>query len=140
AGWSSNANQLGLLCLVLALLSLHLAETASRGHVRLAALACVALPIFVGYLTLSDAFAVGLGFALVGFVGIKTYRTLGSRPRNAGFGSILALLAILATPAMLASSAPLLYVIGMQIVKQHAHDPASERLERDIGYRTELWE
>lgn len=139
AGWSSNANQLSLLSLILALLSLHLAETARLASTRLVALACAVLPVTVGFLTLSDAFVAGLAFAGLGFVAITAYRALASA-RRSGLGSVLAIFAVLATPALIASSAPLLYVIGAKAVKQHAHDPAPERLERDMGYRTELWD
>jgi hypothetical protein len=43
-GWSAIPNQLALLCVVLALLSVHLAETAVRWRGRIVALACSLLP------------------------------------------------------------------------------------------------
>src|SRR5258708_6270086 len=55
-GWSDNPNQLAFLGVALGALCLHLAET-SRGVQRVSAIACMPLPILVGCLTRSDAFA-----------------------------------------------------------------------------------
>ena len=57
-GWARNPNQLALLCVMLGLLSLHLADTAVRTSERIAAIACAILPIYVGRLTKSDTFAI----------------------------------------------------------------------------------
>jgi len=137
-GWSTNANQLALLCLILALLSCHLAETTQRRDARLAALCCMGLPIWAGYLTRSDAFLLTLAFSLPGLVCLKCWRALFA-PVRLGL-TLPAMLAVFALPAILASSSPLVYALMGNALVEGPGPYANQAIERDFDSRTELWE
>jgi hypothetical protein len=138
-GWSDNANQLGLLCLILVLLSLHLAETAPRPFARFTALGCGVLPAWAGYLSRSDAFMLAVVLSVCCAAGLRWWRSLVGRRRPPGLGALSTQLAALALPVLLAASGPLAYVLGAREVAQHAHGETNEKFERDVGGRMELW-
>ena len=70
-GWSENPNQLALLCAMLGLLSLHLADVAASTPARIAAIGAAVLPIYVGRLTKGDAFSLVLVAAGPIFIALK---------------------------------------------------------------------
>ena len=78
-GWSENPNQLALLCAMLGLLSLHLADVAASARARIAAIATAILPIYVGRLTKGDAFSLVLVAAGPIFIALKLRTWLLSR-------------------------------------------------------------
>jgi O-Antigen ligase len=137
-GWSTNANQLALLCLILILLSFHLAETARRPAARLAALCCAGLPIWAGYLTRSDAFLIALGLSLPCIIGLRCARALFAA-RQAGLAASF-VLAAFAVPAVLASSSPLAFVLMADYFGERPQQQPNQGVERDFAHRTELWE
>lgn len=98
-GWSAIPNQLGLLCAVLGLLSLHLADTTTGFGGKVAALACTILPIYVGRLSKSDAFALVLVGSIVLFAALKLRSWCSSNDGILTFRSALAWLVILVVPA-----------------------------------------
>lgn len=106
-GWSENPEQLALLCAALALLSLHLAETASRPGARLTAIACAILPIYVGRLTRTDTFTIVLLIAGPMFAVLKLKAWLHTSDRKMPLRSAVAWIAVLALPLILAAAAPL---------------------------------
>jgi O-antigen ligase len=105
-GWSENPNQMALLSVALALLSLHLAETAEKLGERFAALACAGFCFLVGVLTRSDSFILVLLIAGPMFVTLKLRTWLSLRGRGLPFRTACAYLIILSVPALLASAAP----------------------------------
>lgn len=113
-GWSSNANQLALLCVVLALLSLHLAEVAPRTGGKVAAIACGIVAVFVGRLSMSDSFALVLACSVLIFLVLK-FRSW-TRPGRATLRSALAWIVILALPAGLIAAVPLVNSIAVEAV------------------------
>ena len=140
-GWSENSNQLALICLVLALLSLHLAEASNRLGERLVALACVALPILAGILTKSDAFVLALAIGCVIFIALKLWKSLYVHKRELSFQSLAALMAALALPLILVAASPIAYML---VNKSMGSDELASRktlrsLERDVDVRYELW-
>jgi hypothetical protein len=134
-GWTTNANQLGLLCLILVLLSLHLAHTTPSRGARLLALACAALPTVAGYLTRSDSFVLALAVSLLCYGGVMYWRALRGVPRP----STLATLGVYTLPVAVAAASPLAYILAVAWFDQRPPAPGEDALERDIGYRTELW-
>ena len=106
-GWSENPEQLALLCVALALLSLYLAETANRPSARLTAIACAILPIYVGRLTRTDTFTIVLLVAGPMFVVLKLKTWLHASERKMPLRSAVAWIAVLALPVILAAAAPL---------------------------------
>jgi hypothetical protein len=70
-GWSSNPNQLALLCAALTLNGVHLADTASGQLGRFTALACAVLAAVVGRMTGSDTFTLMLGASGLTFMALK---------------------------------------------------------------------
>jgi hypothetical protein len=70
-GWAENPNQLAFLCVVLALVSLHLFETVRGVAAKSGAAACAVLAIYVGRLTKSDTFVLALVLAGPVFVALK---------------------------------------------------------------------
>jgi O-antigen ligase len=106
-GLSDNANQLALFCAVLGLLSLHLADVAQPFGERIVAVTCMVVAIFVGRLTMSDAFLLVLVAAGPIFVVLKLQRWLMLRRRKMTLRSALAWILILALPLVAAYVVPL---------------------------------
>lgn len=140
-GWSENPAQLSILCAALALLALHLAETAARPGQRIAAIAGALLPIYVGRLTGTDTFTLVLVIAGPLFVALKLRTWLLSSERNISLRPAAAWIAALALPLMLASAVPLVpsmvaesAALAKQLSKNHGADAASE-----ADLRLHLW-
>jgi hypothetical protein len=113
-GWSANPIQLALLCTVLALLSLHLADAADRTVEKIAALACAVLPIYVGRLTKSDSFSLVMVTAIPIFAALKLRDLPLSFGPKLTFRQALAWVAVLALPLLLISTLPLGSLIAVQ--------------------------
>jgi hypothetical protein len=140
-GWSANPHQLAVLCTVLAILSLHLAETATRLGTRLAALACAIVPIYAAKLTKSDSFSLVLVVAGPIFITFKLRTWLVSRTPQIMFRSAVAWIVILALPLAAVSAAPLAYSIASEVgefAKGMARGNAAETEEK-TELRLELW-
>jgi len=105
-GWSENPNQFGLLCSVLVLLSLYLAETAAEASTRFAALVCAAPSFVAGVLTRSDSFILIMLIAGPMFFALKLWTWLFSVERRLSLRTASACLLFLAFPALLASATP----------------------------------
>jgi O-antigen ligase len=129
-GWSANPNQLALLCTVLGLLSLHLADRATAFRQKTAAMACGVLPIYVGRLTKSDTFALVLFASGLIFVMLK-FRTWLFVDRRFSLRSALAWIVVPLLPMVLLATVPISYV-----VKQEAADVARQ-ISKDNGEGTE---
>jgi O-antigen ligase len=106
-GWSENPAQLAIFCAALGLMTLHLAETATRPGQRIAAIACAILPIYVGQLTKTDAFTLVIVAAGPIFVVLKFRTWLLLSERSMTFRFAAAWIAVLALPLVLASAAML---------------------------------
>jgi len=109
-GWSSNPNQLALLCVVLGPLALHLAETTIRPVGRLIAVSCMILPVYVGRMTGSDTFTLALLATGPIFVAVKLHAWLHRPERRMAIHSAFAGIIVLGLPLMLVSLAPLAVV------------------------------
>lgn len=139
-GWSSNANQVGLLCLILVLLSLHLAETSSRPVARLAAIASGVVPVWAGLLSRSDAFLAALILSVCCIAGVRWWRWLVLPRRRTGIADLSALLVVFAVPALVVATAPLAYRLAAEVLALEARGLTNQKLERDVGGRAKLWE
>ena len=106
-GWSETPNQLGLVSAIIGLLSLHLAEVASRISAKVAAIACTILAIVVGRLTKSDSFLLVLFAAGPIFVAFKLRTWLLSSHHTLTLRSASACMAVVAIPATLVWVVPL---------------------------------
>ena len=139
-GWSANPAQLALLCAVLGLLTLHLAENATRPGERIAAIACAILPIYVGRLTQTDAFTLVLLAAGPIFVAIKLRAWMLAAERSMRFRSAVAWLAVLALPLILAAAVPLAPTIAAQTgVLAKAMSKDSSKTTEEAELRLHLW-
>jgi hypothetical protein len=105
-GWSNDPNQLGFFCAFLSLTAVHLAETAERFDETLAALACVALGLWVGILTKSDSFVLCMAAAGIVFM-IAKARVWMSATAGPTVGGVIFVFALLSVPFLLAAAAPL---------------------------------
>lgn len=140
-GWSSNPHQLAVLCMVLGILSLHLAETSKRLGARIGALACAIIPVYAGRLTGSDSFALILVLSGPILLTFKCRTWLFSRARQISFGSALAWVIVLALPGVLISIAPLAYSIAVEardLAKSMARENPEQTREK-TELRLELW-
>jgi hypothetical protein len=140
-GWSENPNQLALLCAALGLVSLHLAETATRPAGRIAAFACTLLPIYVGRLTGSDSFAIVLVLAGPLFVALKLRTWLTQTGDRMRFRSASAWIVVLVLPLVLASAAlfgPAIAVQTEAFAGQMSKNGGKEA-SRESELRFELW-
>jgi len=113
-GWARNPNQLALLCAMLVLLSLHLADTAVHTGKRIAAIACAILPIYVGRLTKSDTFAIILVASGPIFVVLKFRTWLFAFRQRLTFRSAAAWIVVLLMPLTVAATAPLVNSIAVE--------------------------
>jgi energy-converting hydrogenase Eha subunit E len=140
-GWCRNPNQLAQLCAVLGLLSLHLADTATRTSARIAALACSILPIYVGRLTKSDTFAIILVMSGPIFVALKFRTWLFAFGRRLTFRSAAAWIVVLAVPLTAAATVPLIKSIEVEatdVAKEMAKGSEVET-ERTASVRFTAW-
>lgn len=141
-GWSENPNQLAFLCAMLGLLSLHLADVATSGLTRIAAIGTAILPICVGRLTKSDTFGLVLVAAAPIFVALKLRNWLLSFQSKLTVRSASAWITILALPLLIVSAAPFAYSIGVD-AEQLAQDMAkgNEReTENTARVRLAAWQ
>ena len=139
-GLSDNANQLALLCAVIGLLSLHLAEAASRFGEKIAAIVCMTVAVIVGRLTKSDAFLLSLIAAGLIFIALKM-RTWLSLERTT-LRSASAWIFILALPLAAAYIIPLEPSIAdrvQQVIKEMTRGGTSGDTEQTAGRRIHLW-
>lgn len=140
-GWSSNPNQLALLCAVLGLLSLHLADTAIRPRGRIAAMACAILPIYVGRLTKSDTFAIILVASGPVLAALKFRTWLFAFQQRLTFRSAVAWIVVVAAPLAMAATAPLVDSIAFEttdVAKEMAKGNDAET-ERTASVRFTAW-
>jgi O-Antigen ligase len=140
-GWSANPMQLALLCAVLMLLALYLADEATRTSERIAALACAILAGYVGRLTKSDSFSVVLVGAIVIFAALKLRQWLFAVEPKPTLRPMLAWMVILAVPLLLISLIPVRSMIAAQ-----AEDAAKGIMkgegkvsEQEAGLRFQIW-
>jgi hypothetical protein len=140
-GWSENPEQLALLCLVLGLLALHLAETAARSGERIAAVACAILPIYVGRLTKTDTFTLVLLVSGPIFAALKLRTWLLSSGRSMTFRSAAAWITVLALPLVLASGVPLAPSITAQtaVLAKSMSKDNGKTTEQELEVRFHLW-
>jgi O-antigen ligase len=139
-GWSANPNQLSLLCAVLALMSLHLAETATRPSGRIVAVACSILPIYVGRMTGSDTFTLALVASGPIFIVLKLRAWLSERRNVIHFA--FAWIIVLGLPLMLVSLVPFAVVAATDagiLVKELSKNGGKD-LEQESDLRLSLWE
>ena len=140
-GWSENPNQLALVSIVIGLVSIHLAETASRHSERVLALACAILPFTAGLLTKSDSFLLILATACPILALLKIKKWLQAQDTHFSIRSGLAWMAVLALPAVLVAAVPVAYVAAGQsdeIQREFAQNNR-DAIERDAPARFELW-
>jgi O-antigen ligase len=142
-GLSDNANQLALLCAVICLLSLHLAETARGFGERVAAVTCMVVAIFVGRLTLSDAFLLVLVAAGPIFAALKLRRWLMSRQPKMTLRSAFAWILVLALPLIAAYVVPIGASAATDLedfVKGMTKGGGGRDTEETARLRVELWD
>jgi O-antigen ligase len=140
-GWSSNPHQLAVLCTVLALVSLHLAETSARLGTRIAAIACAIVPICAAKLTKSDSFSLILVTAGPIFLAFKFRTWLVSCAPRITFRSAFAWIVVFGLPAVLVSAAPAAFSVASKVgdfTKAMARDNP-EQTEEKADLRLELW-
>ncbi len=103
-GWSSNPNQLAFACVVLGLIALHLAETATKAQDRIIGLTCLALSVIVGRLTQSDTFTLSMLAACPVFLVARLRVSLAER--RSSFQAAFSWIAVIGLPLILLSAVP----------------------------------
>jgi hypothetical protein len=73
-GWCDNPDQLALLCLVLAMLALHLAETGENGPARALAVACLIIIAPYGWMAKSNSYSIVMLSGSALFLTLKLLR------------------------------------------------------------------
>ncbi len=137
-GWSANPNQLALLCMVLGLMALHLAETATRLSGRFIGIICMVLPVYVGRMTESDTFTLVLVASGPIFVTIKLRTWLLRSERRMTVRSEFAWILVLGLPLMLVSLVPLLTTDAGIFVKDLSKN-GGKSLQQESDLRLSLW-
>lgn len=141
-GWSANSNALALLCLILAMLSVHLAETSTRFGEKIVAAGCIILPILAGILTDSDAFMLALVLSCAIFLILKFWKSLYSKPSKRSFSSLSKSMVMLALPLFMASAIPIAWMLGSGFEGNEAiiSSEKSAALAEEAEERFQLWE
>jgi O-Antigen ligase len=105
-GWSNDPNQLGFVAALLTVLSIHLVETATARVGVVAAAACAVVAFFVGALTKSDSFTLGILTAGAVFLAIKSSLWLATLKRDLTFPAASVGIAMLALPMLAVAALP----------------------------------
>jgi hypothetical protein len=106
-GWSSLPNQLALLCTVLVLLALHLADTATRRFQWITAVVCAVPAFWIGRLTQTDTFLFALIAAAPFFLATKLWIWVATPELRETPRPGIAMVGLMTAPLMLASVAPI---------------------------------
>jgi len=136
-GWSNDPNQLGFATASLTLVSIHLADTATRRAKATAAAACAVLAFCVGVLTKSDSFAVGILGASAVFLAIKSSLWLATFKRGLTFRAALVSLALLGLPVLAVGALPLAPAV---VERVEAKSAALYAEDNQGDLRFHLWE
>ena len=144
-GWSSNPNQLALLCMVLFFVALYLADTARSALSRLVALVCLAPPVVLGRMSGSDTLSLAILAGLLIYAAgkaIVALRAARSRPTLAA--SLLRLM-IITSPLMMLSLVPIALTLAddaqklaLGFTKNGGRDAGSEADLRMVLWRQAL--
>ena len=140
-GWSENPNQLALMCIVVLFISVHLAETAARPGIMIAALVCTVSPLIAGVATKSDSFLLVMTIACPAYAVLKVGKWLGIAAAAPGLRWAIAWLCVLSIPALLVLAAPVAYVAAAnsdRMERQFA-ETNQDAIERDAPERFKLW-
>lgn len=135
-GWSLNPNQFGLLCTMLVLLSLRIAETEKGLHAKTFALVCITPPFIAGILTRSDSFILAMGLTVPLLLGSKFLVWFYRAERQTSLAMTIACLAILSLPVLLVSMSPFVPKLA-----EKARQAAVETMEENdqAADRFRLW-
>jgi O-antigen ligase len=106
-GWSDNPNQLSILCVIVVLVALHLADTATSRSTRLAAILFMIPPLVVGRMSQSDTFMLALTAALPVWFAVKLIVWQRGEQLEFSLRASIARLALIAAPVLLLCLAPL---------------------------------
>jgi hypothetical protein len=144
-GWSANPNQIALLCAALGLMSLDLAETATRFIGRIVAISCLILPIYVGRMTMSDTFTLALVMSGPFFIALKLFSVLKRRapllPSARRSAAQFAWVIVLGLPLLLGSLLPFAVVAQSDawIVAKDLSKNGGQKLSQEADLRFSLW-
>jgi hypothetical protein len=105
-GWSNDPNQLGFLAASLTFLSIHLAETATPRIEMLTAAVCAVLALFIGVLTKSDSYILGILIAGTAFLAVKSSLWLATFKQGVTLPAALGGTALLGLPMFVFAALP----------------------------------
>lgn len=139
-GWSNNPNQLALLCAVLVLLALHLADRAAQLTDWIFAVACSIPPILAGRMTKTDAFTFALILGVVIFVVTKLRIWATSRHTRSSLRPKIAVVGAITLPLMLIAVAPLaISVVDPDALAKGLMKNGGKEAAHETDLRLELW-
>jgi len=138
-GWSNNPNQLGFLCALLVLVTLHLADRASGRSEWLTALGYSIPPICIGRLTKSDAFTVAVLAAGLVFPVVKLRIWLISARLGHTLRPRIAVIAMIGVPLMMVTLSPFLLSIDPQALSMSMMKDGGKEAKQESKLRFELW-
>lgn len=140
-GWSLDPNQLGFYALFVAILAVHLAETAPRPREALAMTPLLVAALATGFLTRSDTFVVALMAASSIYLMLKSLAWLRSVPMGPTLRGGVVALGLLSLPLAAASAAPFL-AAAVERVEQTSADVYEEDGQGDLRFHlwAEAWE
>ncbi len=106
-GWSDNPAQLAIACLIILLVALHLADTATRVSTRFAAIMFMIPPLVVGRMSQSDTAMLAVTAAVPVWMVVKLIDWVRGERLKLSLRPTLARLALIAAPVLLLCLAPL---------------------------------
>jgi hypothetical protein len=140
-GWSASPDQLALLCIVLGLLAVHLADTAATPGASMAAMAGIILPVWVGWLTKADTFNVVLVASMPFYIGLKAVNWLWSATPKLTFRSAFAWLMIailLPLSISIVATRSILTPYATSIAQSLSKDNGNST-QGELSLRLEIW-
>ncbi|MGH7074246.1 MAG: O-antigen ligase family protein [Gemmataceae bacterium] len=140
-GWSENPAQLAFVCLAIGLLALYLVETAVGHGRKVAAIAFIILPIFVGLLTKTGAFTLSLALTIPIVAALKSWTWLTSSEPRMMLRASLAGIIVLALPLTVLAAIPFSTAVAghtITIADDLSKDHGKSR-GKEAALRFKLW-
>jgi hypothetical protein len=141
-GWSSNPNQLGLMCAIFVPAALHLAETAATSRTRLAAIVCLITGAIVGRMTKSDTFTLFMVAGALLYGGLKLLTALRLNGMRLSANSAAAWIFVFSLPFIVATAtvASLLEGFDFDVVVRGLSKDNGAGTQHEASLRFEVWQ
>jgi O-Antigen ligase len=139
-GWSQNPNQTGLYCALFGPMAIHLITTTNRRWIKMAALAGIVLPAYVGIMSQSDTYILASGVTLAMFFTLTTVKWLAAGDQSKlNTISALAVLLVMTCGFLLVPMVTSNYDSSLDGARSLSKDQSLVRSTESAARRIDLW-